>query len=64
VCDPEEIRRMHRQTNDEIRYTLAALNGYAEARDDKELETLVMDLRQVLAKRFLINGIADWQREE
>ena len=64
MCESEEIRRIHRETNDEIRCTLNALSEHAEAVDDQELESLTVHLREVLAKRFLINGNADWQREE
>ena len=63
MCESEEIRHIHKQTNDEICDILAALTGHAGATSDKDLEALVENLRQVLTKRFLINGIADWQRE-
>ena len=63
MCESEDIERVHRQTNDEIRCTLAALSDHASAMGDKELEDLIIQLREILAKRFLVNGIADWQRE-
>jgi len=63
VCDPEEIRRIHGQTNDEIRCILNSLSEHSAAVNDEELETLIIRLREVLGKRFLINGIADWQSE-
>ena len=60
-CEPEEISRIHRETNAEIRRILAELDDRIAG--DEELEALVIRLREVLGKRFLLNGIADWQRE-
>jgi hypothetical protein len=64
MCNPKEIRRVHRQTNDEIRRALNSLSEHAAATNDQVLDTLTVNLREVLAKRFLINGIADWQRDD
>ena len=64
MCDSEEIRRIHGQTNEEIRCVLNSLSEHAAAVNDEELEALTIRLREVLGKRFLINGIVDWQSEE
>ena len=58
----EEIHRIHCETNAEIRSILAQVDDHIAG--DEELEALVIRLREVLSKRFLLNGIADWQRGE
>ena len=58
----EEICRIHRETNAEIRRILAELDEHIAG--DEKLQALMIRLREVLSKRFLINGIADWQRGE
>ena len=62
MCELEEICRIHRETNAEIRCILNELD--TRVAGDEKLEALIIRLREILAKRFLINGIADWQREE
>jgi len=61
-CEPEEICRIHQETNAEIRSILTELD--ARAAGDEELEALVIRLRETLGKRFLLNGIVDEQRRE
>lgn len=60
--EPEEIHQIHCDTNAEIRRILAELDAHIAG--DQELEALLIRLREVLSKRFLINGIADWQQGE
>lgn len=60
--EPEEIYRIHCKTNAEIRRILAELDDHIAG--DKKAEALVIRLREMLSQRFLLNGIADWQREE
>ena len=60
--ESEEIYRIHRETNAEIRNILTKLDACVAG--NEELEALIIRLREVLSQRFLINGIADWQREE
>jgi len=61
-CEPEEICRIHQETNAEIRSILAQLGDHIAG--DEKAESLIIHLREVLSKRFLLNGIADYQRGE
>jgi len=64
VVIDNDILRIHAETNTEIVCTLDALNERIEALGtDAQLDALMCRLREVLAKRFLLNGITDWQRE-
>ena len=58
----EEIHRIHCETDAEIRSLLAELDDHIAG--DKEAEALIIRLREVLSKRFLLNGVADYQRGE
>jgi len=58
----EEIHRIHCETNAEIRQILAEVDNLIAG--NEELEALVIRLREVLSKRFLLNGVADYQRGE
>jgi hypothetical protein len=62
MCESEEIYRIHCETNAELRRILAELGDHIAG--DEKAEGLVIRLREILSKRFLVNGIADWQREE
>lgn len=54
-----EVLRIHQETNAEIVRLLNALNEHIAQLDD-----LVRRLREVLAKRFLLDGVADWRHGE
>jgi len=58
----EEIHRIHCETDAEIRSILAELDDHISS--DKKAEALMIRLREVLSKRFLVNGVADYQRGE
>ena len=58
----EEIHRIHCETDAEIRRLLAELDDHIAG--DEEAQALVIRLREVLSKRFLLNGVADYQRGE
>jgi len=60
--ESEEIYRIHCETNAEIRQILAEVDNLIAG--NEELEALVIRLREVLSKRFLLNGVADYQRGE
>jgi len=58
----EEIHRIHCETDAEIRRLLAELDDHIAG--DEEAQALIIRLREVLSKRFLVNGVADYQRGE
>ena len=58
----EEIHRIHCETDAEIRQILAKLDDHIAG--DEEVQALIIRLREVLSKRFLLNGVADYQRGE
>jgi len=60
--EPEEIYQIHCATNAEIRSILAELGDHIAG--DEKAEALMIRLREVLSKRFLLNGVADMQRGE
>ena len=60
--EPEEIYQIHCATNAEIRSILAKLDDHIAG--DEEAQALIIRLREVLSKRFLVNGVADYQRGE
>ena len=60
--EAEEIYRIHCETNAEIRQILAEVDNLIAG--NEELEALVIRLREVLSKRFLVNGAADYQLGE
>ena len=58
----EEIYQIHYTTNAEIRSILAELDDHIAG--DEKAGALMIRLREVLSKRFLVNGVADYQRGE
>jgi len=60
--EPEEIHRIHCETDAEIRRLLAELDDHIAG--DEKAGALMIRLREVLSKRFLVNGVADYQRGE
>ena len=60
--EPEEIHRIHCETDAEIRRLLAELDDHIAG--DEKTGALMIRLREVLSKRFLVNGVADYQRGE
>ena len=60
--EPEEIHRIHCETDAKICSILAQLDDHIAG--DEEVQVLIIRLREVLSKRFLVNGVADYQRGE
>ena len=60
--ESEEIHRIHCETDAEIRRLLAELDDHIAG--DEKAGALMIRLREVLSKRFLVNGVADYQRGE
>jgi len=60
--EPDEIHQIHCDTNAEIRSILAELDDHTAG--DKKAEALLIRLRSVLSRRFLVNGVADMQAGE
>jgi len=60
--ESDEIHQIHCDTNAEIRSILTELGDHIAG--DEKAEALIICLREVLSKRFLVNGIADFQQGE